>query len=357
MPGAYHVAVAARAGRAARGLFARPGVVVSAIAHAAMLFLLVQTAVHPFAAPQTQSVTVDIVSARELEQRANHGTPGKAETQPAAAEPGKAAETAPAGEDGPMKPLEMGRPPDGEPARPAQPASPKTTPDGSAAVPPTQVKAEPASQTASPRPIPAVALPPAPVQEVQAPLERAKSSDSVASAADEPLPNQESTPGEPEPQTSSTQPSPEPPAKAAQPAKPEQPANKPARPSTDPRWFDVMADLPAILPNSPAPKPTKLPPEVMAMLRRHLHKCWSAPAGVNPSESSVVIRVFLQPNGAFAREPMLMAARASSSGPLMVQAAMRALRQCAPYAFLPAQDYKEWKVLDLPFTAGGMSGG
>jgi hypothetical protein len=38
-----------------------------------------------------------------------------------------------------------------------------------------------------------------------------------------------------------------------------------------------------------------------------------------------------------------------------MQTAMRALRQCQPYRFLPAAKYKEWKVLDLSFSPTGLS--
>jgi hypothetical protein len=35
---------------------------------------------------------------------------------------------------------------------------------------------------------------------------------------------------------------------------------------------------------------------------------------------------------------------------------MKALRECQPYAFLPAAKYQEWKLLDLSFSPLGLAG-
>jgi hypothetical protein len=40
-----------------------------------------------------------------------------------------------------------------------------------------------------------------------------------------------------------------------------------------------------------------------------------------------------------------------------MQAAIRTLKDCQPYAFLPADKYREWKVLDLSFSPREMTGG
>ena len=58
-----------------------------------------------------------------------------------------------------------------------------------------------------------------------------------------------------------------------------------------------------------------------------------------------------------AGDPVLIEASASRDGPVVMQAAMRALKDCQPFAFLPADKYGEWKVLDLSFTPRDMAGG
>jgi hypothetical protein len=94
----------------------------------------------------------------------------------------------------------------------------------------------------------------------------------------------------------------------------------------------------------------------IATLKAHLQKCWNPPAGLaDDGQLMAVLRVSLKPNGTLAGEPTMLAASASSSGPALLQTAMRALRQCQPYGFLPSAKYNEWKVLDLNFSPSGLS--
>ena len=82
----------------------------------------------------------------------------------------------------------------------------------------------------------------------------------------------------------------------------------------------------------------------------------TSPDGLAPA-TRVVLRVSLRPNGALAAEPMLIEVSGQRDGPTVLQAAKRALKDCQPFAFLPAEKYREWKVLDLSFTPRDMAGG
>ena len=42
---------------------------------------------------------------------------------------------------------------------------------------------------------------------------------------------------------------------------------------------------------------------------------------------------------------------------MLLKAAIRTLKECQPYAFLPAEKYRDWKVLDLTFSPRDMAGG
>jgi hypothetical protein len=113
-----------------------------------------------------------------------------------------------------------------------------------------------------------------------------------------------------------------------------------------------------LAPSGGGPSDTKanLTPEEIAEFAARVQSCWSAPAGVPAaSKLAVVIRVGLRTNGSLGGEPILIAAPASKQGPPLVQAAMRTLQRCQPYNVLPAAKYEEWRLLDLHFTAGGMS--
>ena len=97
--------------------------------------------------------------------------------------------------------------------------------------------------------------------------------------------------------------------------------------------------------------------EDRAAFKAHLRKCWKLPDGLSPSPNTrVVLRVYLKRDGALASEPVLIEASASRDGPAVLQAAKSALAACQPYA-LPAEKYREWRILDLTFTPKDMAGG
>jgi hypothetical protein len=89
----------------------------------------------------------------------------------------------------------------------------------------------------------------------------------------------------------------------------------------------------------------------IAKFREHLKTCSILPAGVAPTDKvRIVIRAAFIPDGSLRAAPILIEASASAKGPLLMQAAIKALQECQPYAVLPADKYNEWKVLDLSFT-------
>jgi hypothetical protein len=118
----------------------------------------------------------------------------------------------------------------------------------------------------------------------------------------------------------------------------------PARPGDD---FDAAASSIA-----------KVPTSDIAKFREHLKSCSVLPGSVAPTDKvTIVLRASLLPDGTLARPPMLIEASASAKGPLLMQAAIKALQECQPYAVLPADKYNEWKVLDLSFTPRDFRGG
>ncbi|MHB8266932.1 hypothetical protein [Bradyrhizobium sp.] len=96
----------------------------------------------------------------------------------------------------------------------------------------------------------------------------------------------------------------------------------------------------------------------IAKFRDHLKTCSILPAGVAPTDNvRIVMRATFIPDGHLRTAPILIEASASAKGPLLMQAATKALQQCQPYAVLPADKYDEWKVLDLSFTPRDFRGG
>ena len=138
------------------------------------------------------------------------------------------------------------------------------------------------------------------------------------------------------------------------------------QPSATPSIFDP-ANIPALLdlPNAPelgfdaeATTTANLSGDEKAAFKAHLKKCWRLPDGMSPAQTTrVVLRIYLKRDGGLAGEPLLIEASASRDGPMLLKAAIRTLKDCQPYAFLPADKYREWKVLDLSFSPRDMTGG
>ncbi|MET4800324.1 hypothetical protein [Bradyrhizobium sp. LB11.1] len=227
-------------------------------------------------------------------------------------------------------------------------------------------------QEAKERPLPDLKLPKlditdkpdaAPAKETAAP----QSSPQQKQASHEPQQKQpQPQPSQAPKQEANAQPQPQQPQAQPPPAMPQ--AGAPAYQAPEPDVtvkYGVMLGLPPELPPQPkdAPKDdggdakdsigAKLPPEVIAELRRHLRSCSKLPAGVAPTDAvRIKLRAVLATDGTLARAPILIEAPPSTKGVAIVKSAMSALQACQPYKMLPVDKYEEWKVMDLAFTPG-----
>ena len=105
------------------------------------------------------------------------------------------------------------------------------------------------------------------------------------------------------------------------------------------------------------PTVAKLSDDERATFRARLRKCWKLPAGIaRPGDARGAAHLSAPRRDACGRSGadrgQCLARRAGR-----LQAAMRTLKDCQPFAFLPADKYGEWKVLDLSFTPREMAGG
>jgi hypothetical protein len=126
--------------------------------------------------------------------------------------------------------------------------------------------------------------------------------------------------------------------------------------------YQVNLGLPAREPgddfDAPASSVAKVATSDIAKFREQLKTCSVLPASVAPADKvTIVLRASFLTDGTLARPPLLIEASASAKGPLLMQAAIKALQECQPYAVLPADKYDEWKVLDLSFTPRDFKGG
>ena len=90
---------------------------------------------------------------------------------------------------------------------------------------------------------------------------------------------------------------------------------------------------------------------IVEEFRRHLRTCAKLPPSIAASDNvRVKLRVFMTPDGRIAAEPAVVEGSASLKAFDLKRTVVDALRACQPYTMLPADRYKEWKVLDLNFT-------
>ncbi|QIO33440.1 hypothetical protein [Bradyrhizobium sp. 1(2017)] len=313
----------------------RTDIAASAIAHLTLVALIIVISeVHPFHAAPTETVMVDIVTPEQVKEEIK-----EQETKEAAKE--KPPEPPP---DLKLPKLdftdksEAAAKPQAAPSPQAspepQPSEQQWTPQQSSPPKPSEAKAQPQqpSPPAQPQPTP-------PPQAM-------------------PQPSMQPPPMQPPPSQAMQQPPAAPP-----------PAYQAPQPDVTVK-YGVMLGLPPELPTElPKDAPTddggdakdsiaaKLPPEVIAALRRHLRSCARLPAGVDPTDNvNIKLRAVFATDGTLLREPILMAAPPSAKGVAMVKSATSALQSCQPYKMLPADKYGEWKVLDLPFSPRDFGG-
>ena len=321
----------------------RTDIAASAIAHLTLVALIIVISeVHPFHAAPPEAVAVDIVTPEQVKEQ---------ETKAEEAAKEKAPEPTPTPELRLPK-LDV-----------TDKADAAAKPDAKQ-----QAASQSSQQKASPEPEqPTQQKQPQP-QPSQTPKQREATAQPQPEQPQQPQPQpSQLPPQQPLPQ-SQPQPAPQPSQAVPQPQ-----AAPPAYQAPEPDVtvkYGVMLGLPPELPVEPKDAPrddggdakdsigAKLPPEVIAELRRRLRSCAKLPAGVAPTDPvRIKLRAVFATDGTLARPPILIEAPPSAKGVAIVKSATSALQACQPYKMLPADKYEEWKVLDLPFTPQDFGGG
>jgi hypothetical protein len=306
----------------------KSGITASALAHLSCLLLVIFFAeVHPFSAVTAEPIAVDIVTPEEVVEKPaepqlpptpKQKAPDSFDLSPkldlsAQAHSDTKAATAsspPAAAPSPAKPPQTAAPP---PQKQAALTPPSSAPPSSA--PPS---------SAPPSSAPLSQAPPA-AQPAQAPT-----SNSAPGLAQQPAAQQQVTPS------------------------PVLPTFVPAPPDVSVKYH-VLLGLPQDRPgdgfDAAATQKADVGTDSIAEFRRHLKTCSILPKEIAPTDKvGIKLRVLMTPEGRLAAPPSLIEASASMKGPLLMQSAISALDACQPYAMLPADRYKEWKILDLTFT-------
>jgi hypothetical protein len=279
--------------------------------HLSFLVLLIFfSEVRPFGSVTAEPIAVDIVAPDEM--KSDPSPASKSEDSNPFDAPGKAGDATPAA------------------------ANPATS--------------SPAAASPAAVPSPPVTAPSPSPQQAQADPPPSSDVDQKAAAPIPPPPTQSLSPA---PQAESVPPQPPPePQPVVSPAS--QQAYVPAQPDLTIKYH-VMLGLPQDKPgdgfDAVASEKADVASGPIEEFRRHLKSCSTLPKSISPSDKvAIKLRVLMTPDGRLAAPPMLVEASASAKGPALMQSAMSALQACQPYTMLPADRYREWKVLDLNFT-------
>lgn len=96
----------------------------------------------------------------------------------------------------------------------------------------------------------------------------------------------------------------------------------------------------------------------LAALQARLRDCWDVPVGVqNARDLVVTVRIQFTKDGSLAADPIVLNHSALPLFQVAAEAAIRGIRKCAPYTFMPAAKYDVWKDVEVNFDPREMFGG
>jgi colicin import membrane protein len=307
----------------------KAGWTISAIGHAGvLLYALVSIAATPLNKPPTESLPVDIVSATDFSQLTKGiKTAPKAEVPKPLVE--KVAEP---------KPTE----------NPAQKVVDKPEVVAAADQPP---KPEPPKPEAKPTP-PVPQARPDPKQREAFTRENEPKPDPIAEAI------KRDQAKKPEPKQAQT------PPKKVEPQK-QQPKFDASQiqhrlallDKRDPQRRAATGDTISTTPSLgvPAGNAAALSQSEIDALRARIQQCWSPPVGLaDARDLVVVVRIQFNRDGSLSRDPSLSNSASHAMFQIAAESALRAVRRCAPYSFMPAAKYDTWKDVEVTFDPRDM---
>ena len=90
-------------------------------------------------------------------------------------------------------------------------------------------------------------------------------------------------------------------------------------------------------------------------LRARLRECWNVPVGVAEARDLIVtVRIQFKQDGSLQTEPRLMNSGGHPAFQVAAESALRAVRTCAPFSFLPVAKYEAWKDVIVDFDPRDM---
>jgi colicin import membrane protein len=85
-------------------------------------------------------------------------------------------------------------------------------------------------------------------------------------------------------------------------------------------------------------------------LRARLRQCWNLPAGAaDAKDLNVEVRILLRQDGSLSADPTVLNRSSNPFFQVAAESALRAVRTCAPFDFLPVAKYEAWKDIEINF--------
>src|SRR5215813_8041928 len=86
-------------------------------------------------------------------------------------------------------------------------------------------------------------------------------------------------------------------------------------------------------------------------LRARLAQCWNLPAGAaDAKDLNVEVHMLLKQDGSLSAEPRVLNRSSNPFFQIAAESALRAIRTCAPFTFLPVAKYEAWKDIEINFN-------
>ena len=93
-------------------------------------------------------------------------------------------------------------------------------------------------------------------------------------------------------------------------------------------------------------------------LRARLRDCWDVPVGVRDARDLVVtVRIQFKKDGSLTTDPTVVNRSLQPVFQVASESAVRAIRKCAPFSFLPPAKYEAWRDVEVNFDPREMFGG
>ena len=116
---------------------------------------------------------------------------------------------------------------------------------------------------------------------------------------------------------------------------------------------DTLSPTPSL--GAPTGNAASLSQSEIDALRARIQQCWSPPVGLaDARDLAVVVRIQFNRDGSLLRDPTVSNSGSHPMFQIAAESALRAVRRCSPYNFLPPAKYDIWKDVEVTFDPRDM---